>query len=172
MKKLLSLVSVLSLAIISFAIATTAKAVCPVCTVAVIGGIGLSRWLGIDDSVTGLWIGGLTVSMIMWTIDWMDRKNYKFKGRKIIITIGYYLLIVVPLFFTNIIGHPLNKLWGIDKLLLGIIMGSIFFFIGALLYPYLKKKNGDKAYFPYQKVVMPIAPLIILSVIFYFLTRH
>ena len=37
--------------------AIPAKAICPVCTVAVGAGIGLSRWLGIDDSITGLWIG-------------------------------------------------------------------------------------------------------------------
>lgn len=170
MKKITFITSVIT-AMTGIIIASTAQAVCPVCTVAVAGGVGLSRWLGIDDSIAGLWIGGLTVSMIMWTIDWMNRKNYRFKGRKIIITLGYYLLIVVPLFFTNIMGHPLNKIWGIDKLLLGIILGTIFFFGGALLYPYLKKKNGDKAYFPYQKIVMPITPLIILSAIFYFLTR-
>ncbi|MFA6919405.1 MAG: hypothetical protein WC244_04870 [Patescibacteria group bacterium] len=170
MKKLILIIPIIA-SLASLAIASAVQAVCPVCTVAVVGGVGLSRWLGIDDSIAGLWIGGLTVSMIMWTIDWMDRKNYKFKGRKIIITIGYYLLIVVPLFFTNIMGHPLNKIWGIDKLLLGIILGSILFFGGAMLYSYLKKKNGDKAHFPYQKVVMPIAPLIIFSIIFYFLTR-
>ncbi len=169
-KKIITIAPALAI-LTGLLVATTAKAVCPICTIAVIGGVGLSRWLGIDDSISGLWIGGLTVSMIMWTIDWMNRKNYRFKGRKIVITIGYYLLIVVPLFFTNIMGHPLNKIWGIDKLLLGIIVGSIFFFAGALLYPLAKNKKTGKPYFPYQKVVMPISPLIILSIIFYFLTK-
>lgn len=164
---------IISIATVLTGLALTgnAQAVCPVCTVAVVGGVGLSRWLGIDDTIAGLWIGGLTVSLIMWTIDWMNRKNYKFKGRKIIITLAYYLLIVVPLFFTNIMGHPLNKIWGIDKLLLGIIFGSALFFAGAMLYPYSKNKKTNKPYFPYQKVAMPVSPLIILSIIFYFLTR-
>jgi hypothetical protein len=33
-------------------------------------------------------------------------------------------------------------------------------------------KNDNKAYFPFQKVAMPIAPLIVLTVIFYYITRR
>jgi hypothetical protein len=149
-----------------------AFAICPVCTIAVGAGVGLSRYFGVDDTITGLWIGALTVSMIMWTINWLNKKNIKFIGRKIITTIFYYALIVIPLFYTGIMGHVLNKMWGIDKLLIGIMFGSFFFFIFGLGYQYLKKKNNNKAYFPFQKVVMPVAPLIILTIIFYFLTRR
>jgi hypothetical protein len=39
--------------------AETASAICPLCTIAVGAGVGLSRWIGVDDAVTGLWIGGL-----------------------------------------------------------------------------------------------------------------
>jgi hypothetical protein len=35
----------------------------------------------------------------------------------------------------------------------------------------LKKKNQDKVYFPFQKVVFAISPLIVLSAIFYILTK-
>ncbi len=148
-----------------------AKAVCPVCTVAVGAGVGFSRWLGIDDTVSGLWIGGLTVSMIIWTINWLKKKNINFKWRAGLIFAGYYLLIVVPLYFTGIIGHPFNRLWGIDKIILGVAFGSVFFYLGDILYDYLKKKNGGHAHFPFEKVVMPIAPLILLSALFYFLTK-
>jgi len=157
-----------------FIFAEKALAVCPICTIAVVAGVGLSRWLGIDDSITGLWVGGLTVSMITWTISWFDKKNIRFKGRLIITILGYYLLIVVPLYFMGIMGNPLSTLCAcgvVDKLLLGIIAGSIAFWFGASWYYYLKEKNQDKAYFPFQKVVMPISPLIILSIIFYLLTK-
>lgn len=160
-------ISVIS--IIGFFIALPVRAVCPVCTVAVIAGVGLSRWLGIDDSISGLWIGGLTVSVIIWTLNWMNKKNYHFPAREFLIIIGYYVLIIAPLFFTDILGHPLNKLWGVDKLLLGIIIGSLSFLSGALLYNWMKKRHDNRAYFPFQKVVMPILPLIILSLILYFL---
>lgn len=151
--------------------AKSVLAVCPVCTVAVGAGIGLSRWLGIDDTITGLWIGGLTVSLIMWTINWFDKKNIIFKFRKIITSAGYYLIIVAPLYWMGIMGHIYNKIWGIDKLLLGIIIGSIVFLNSSLWYQSSKKKNGNKAYFPFQKVAMPVGFLAVFSAIFYFITK-
>ena len=165
-KKLLPVLGILAV-LIPF----SAKAVCPVCTVAVAAGVGLSRYLGIDDIISGLWIGGLIISLIIWTINWLNKKNIHFMGRKIIVIIGYYVLIIVPLYWGGIMGHELNKFWEIDKLLLGIIMGSIGFSFGAWVYYFLKAKNNGHAYFPFQKVVMPISPLIVLSVIFYFLTK-
>ncbi len=127
-----------------------AFAICPVCTIAVGAGVGLARYLKVDDAISGVWIGGLTVSMIMWTVNWLNKKNIKFIGRKILITAIYYAIIVLPLFYTGIMGHPLNKMWGIDKLLVGIIFGSVVFFAFGLWYQFLKKKNNNKAYFPFH----------------------
>jgi len=146
----------------------SAIAVCPLCTVAVSAGIGFSRWFGVDDVISGLWIGGLTVSLIVWSIDWLNKKNIRFFGRRSFIVLIYYALMVVPLYWYDFIGHALNKLWGIDKLLLGIIVGSIAFALGVGLYVYLKKKNDGKAQFPFQKVIMPVAFLFVLSVFFHY----
>lgn len=148
---------------------TAAKAVpiCVICTAAVSAGIGLSRWLGVDDTITGLWIGSLAVSISLWTINWLSGKNIKFFGRQPLIFVIYYASIIWPLYHYNIIGHPLNKLWGIDKLLLGIIVGTVGFIVAVLLNEYLKKKNDGRVYFPFQKVVLPIGLLAILSLTFY-----
>ena len=156
---------------ISFLWTSSAMAICPICTVAVGAGVGFSRWLGVDDTITGLWIGGLTVSMIMWTIDWLGKKNVLFKEGKILTVLAYYAIIIIPLYWTGIMGHPFNKIWGIDKLLVGIILGSITFFLFGIWYYHIKAKNGGHAYFPFQKVVMPVAPLIVLSFILYLLTK-
>ncbi|KUK50174.1 MAG: transmembrane(s)proteins 13..35 [Parcubacteria bacterium 33_209] len=156
-----------------FVFADKALAVCPVCTVAVASGVGASRSVGVDDLIIGLWVGALIVSMIMWTVDWLNKKNFKFKGLGILTAIGYFALVVLPLYTMDIIGNPLNSFCGcgIDKLLVGIIGGSIAFWFGAVWYEYLKERNNNKAYFPFQKVVMPILPVIILSIMFYFLTK-
>jgi len=147
-----------------------ARAVCPVCTVGVVAGLGLSRWLGIDDTISGLWIGGILMSVSAWTINWLKQKKWYFKGAPFIVTAIYYASVVIPLYIKEIIGHPFNTYWGLDKLVLGIIIGSFFFFSGAILYKYFKNKNG-KAHFPFEKVVLPISPLVILSMVFYFLTK-
>ena len=149
----------------------SAYAICPICTIAVGAGVGLSRWLGVDDTISGIWIGGLAISSIWWTINWLNSKHIRFFGRKPLIVVGYYILILTPFYSTDIVGHPLNTLWGFDKLLLGIVIGSITFFVFGMWYFYMKKKNDGHAHFPFEKVVMPIAPLIILTIFFYFITR-
>ncbi len=146
----------------------SAKAVCPICTVAVCASLGLSRYLGIDDTITGLWIGGLAVSLIIWTIDWLNKKNIRFLFRQPLIVIFYYAIIIWPLYQFKFAGIATNKLWGIDKIILGMAIGSIGFIISAIAYQYLKKKNNGHAYFPFQKVLMPVGVLALLSLIFYF----
>lgn len=146
-----------------------ALAVCPICTVAVGAGVGFSRYLGIDDVITGLWIGGLTVSMIAWTIAWLDKKNIHFQGRKILTALLYYLLIIPPLYWMDVMGHPLNVLWGVDRLLAGIIFGSGVFLFSVLGYDWLKVKNSGHSHFPFQKVAMPVGALILASGLAYFL---
>jgi hypothetical protein len=163
MKKIIS-IFVLGL----FAAVPLAHAVCPVCTVAVGAGLGLAEWLGIDDSISGLWIGALIVSMSIWTINWLNGKNIRFTGRKILIFAAYYLIVVGPLFWKGKIGHPLNRLCGIDKLLFGIILGSLLFAVGVTFHNYIRKRNENKSYFKGQKIAFAVIPLIIASIILYF----
>lgn len=154
--------------VLSSLIAKSALAFCPVCTVAVGAGLGLAQWLGIDDSVSGLWIGALIVSMSIWTINWLNGKNIKFKGRKILIFLAYYLVVIMPLYWKGMIGHPMNRLCGMDKLLFGIILGTVLFSAGVIFHNYIRKRNENRSYFKGQKIVFGIAPLIIASIILYF----
>jgi hypothetical protein len=153
------------------AVTNQAQAICPVCTLVIGAGLGLSRWLGIDDTISGLWIGGLTASLIGWTIDWFNRINFRFYGRKILTALVYYSIVIIPLYYLNMIGHPLNRLWGLDKIILGTIIGTIAFVVTVIIYNHMKKNNNDHAYFPFQKVIMPATVLLVLSFIFYFITK-
>ncbi|MCK9393539.1 MAG: hypothetical protein WCX30_03625 [Candidatus Paceibacterota bacterium] len=154
--------------------------VCQVCTVAVVAGSYLAREYGIDDAITGLWIGALTLLTCQWTMQWIElllkKKNKKIKkGAKIVInTLVYillYVLIVWPLHSLGIIGIANNEVFGIDKILFGIIAGTVVFFSAQLWYEEMKTNNNGKAFFPFQKVVMPVGSLILLSIIFYFFTK-
>jgi len=170
-KKYLSPIALLS--VIFLALGKPAAAICPVCVVAVGAGLGLSEYLGIDNTIAGLWIGGLLVALSLWTIDYFQKKNWTWGNtylRDISIFILYYALTIWPLWAENMIGQNNQMLWGIDKLILGIIIGSLVFILSNLSYAYLKKKNGGKAYFPFQKVAIPITSLLIFSFIFYFIT--
>jgi uncharacterized membrane protein YhdT len=68
---------------------------------------------------------------------------------------------------TGIIGHPQNKFLGIDKLIFGIFSGTIIFLISILFENYLRKKNQGKVYFKFQKVLIPVLFLLVLSLIFW-----
>ncbi len=146
----------------------SALAVCPVCTVAVGAGLGLAEWIGIDDLISGLWIGALIISMSIWTINWMNEKNIRFKGRKILIFLTYYAIIILPLWLKGTIGHPFHQFCGIDKLLFGIIIGSLLFAIGVISHGIIRKKNNNVSYFQGQKIVFSIAPIIIASIFLYY----
>ena len=160
------------LLVANFLVVFSASAFCPVCVVVAGAGLVFSRWLGIDDTVTSLWIGGLLVAVAAWTIEWLKKKKINFKGLSFITYLAYYAMVIIPFYTTGFIGHPFNRLWNIDKILLGIIIGSVvFYFVGAW-YQYLKKKNNGHAQFPFQKVAMPLGALLILSLIFYFLLNN
>jgi hypothetical protein len=142
-------------------------AFCPVCTVTVGTGVGLCRYLGIDDLISGIWIGGFLMSLVIWTIEWLEKKKIKFLFRKPLVLIFWYAIAIWPLSTFEIIGHPQNKFLGIDKLIFGIVSGSIAFLLSLLSQKFLLKKNKGKVFFPFQKVVIPISFLVILSLIFY-----
>ncbi len=165
---------VLFLAVVASAtfFAPIVKAVpCAVCTIAVSSCVGLARWLKIDDRITGIWVGALIVSLIIWTIHYLDKKNIKFKGRKILTAVLWYASVIIPFYFTGLIGHPLNKCWGVDSLLFGIILGTIIFVLADFLHNYLKKKNNDKVYFHLQKAILPVSFLALGSLIIYLIIR-
>lgn len=154
----------------NYLIITTARAVCPVCIVAVGAGVGLTRYLGVSDLISGSWIGALILASSFWLSKWLKGKGVKLKFLTPISILLMYVMTIVPLFFSNIIGHPYNQLLGIDKLILGIIIGSVIFLLALLLDKQVRAKVGHQL-FSYQKVVFPVSSLIILSLILYFLTK-
>ncbi|MGE5425840.1 MAG: hypothetical protein ACM3PZ_02095 [Bacillota bacterium] len=153
--------------------ALPAKAVCPVCVVAVGAGLGLSQYLGIDDTIAGAWIGGMLVAVSTWTIELFEKKSWlnQFRSpRNLLIFLAYYGLVIWSLFRQGLLGTPGNTLYGSDKLALGIAAGSIFFAAAVATYEKMKRSNG-KAHFPFEKVVLPVGTLAFLSLVFYILTR-
>jgi hypothetical protein len=148
---------------------------CPVCTVTVIAGLGISRLLGIDDVIASLWIGAFILSFSFVTIDWIKKQKWylHFNGSTVkqftssTVFILMYLFVLIPFKLNHTIGITRNTLWGIDKIILGIFLGSIVFLIGVWADKF-QRKRFKKIFFPYQKVVFPVAILVITSLVFYF----
>lgn len=169
MKKQIFILALFILAGTVFANVALAQPVCPVCTVAIVGGLGFSRWLGVDDLVSSVWIGAGLLTIVYWTNFWLEKKKWNFKFYKTAVVLFYYVLSLLPLYFLKIIGQPLNTVFGIDKIILGAVLGTAVLLFGLKLHSWLKKNNNDKSYFPYQRVAVPVAILILTSLIFYLL---
>jgi len=161
----------LLLFLLMLALPAPAHAVCPICTLAVAGGLGLSRWLGIDDTITGIWIGGLIISSALWLADWIKRKSWKVPYPEVLSIILMILLVIPPLYWSDLIGLPGNTFWGVDKVILGTLIGSLLFMVGVWLDKYLRTTNEGKVYVYYQKVIAPVFLLTLGSFAFYLITK-
>ncbi len=169
MKKINKVFLFFSLATSYLLLATNSYAVCPVCTIAVGAGLGLSRYLGIDDTITGLWVGGLILSSAFWAADWLHNKKVGIKLSVLngAMSVLFFFVTIIPLYFTDIIGHPYNQVYGLDKLVFGTLFGMVIFLLALALDKQVRKINGRQL-FVYQKVVFPVTSLAIISLIMYF----
>ena len=149
---------------------TITWAFCPVCVVAVGAGLGLARWIGIDDTVSGIWIGGLLIAFVGWLINFLKNKKWTFPFYGPFALIATYTLVIIPMYYQDILGHPAHTIWGIDKLIFSISLGSLIFIASQILYEWMRQKNNHKPFFPFQKIVMPIIFLLIASLFFYVIT--
>lgn len=139
--------------------------ICQLCVVTIGAGLGLSRWLGIDDVVSSVWIGALLVSVILWTLMYLKKKGWSFQDDGVVITFAYILLIYTPLYYVGIVGNSENQIFGLDKIIFGSSIGVASLFLGHWTNLYMKKKNNGKAFFSFQKVIIPVLFLIITSLI-------
>jgi len=164
------IILLLSLIVFLFILPVSVHAVCPICTVVVVGGLGISRWLGIDDVVTSVWIGGLILSSGFWFSNWIQKRKWPIPFPDITSLAIFYLLTIPSLYWGHFIGLKGNTLWGTDKVLLGTIIGSIAFLIGMGADKLLRKINHGHVYIYFQKVIMPVLMLALASLGLFLIT--
>jgi len=159
MNKILKL-AVPALTLIPYA----AQAQCPVCTAAVLVGLEGARRMGVDEAIVGVWAGGLFLALIFMVWNIMRSKGVKNPLWYLLPVVGPVAVLVTMWMLK--IGFGVGTLFGVDKFLLGILVGAVVFFIATRWYFRLKKKNGGKSWFPFQKVVWPVSALLIASAVF------
>ncbi|MFA5160998.1 MAG: hypothetical protein WC421_02020 [Elusimicrobiales bacterium] len=144
-----------------------ALAFCPLCAVAAGAGLAAARVFGVDDTISGVWAGGLIVALNQWSLGWLEKKDFRFPGYKTAATAMWWLAFLTPLYARGYIMSPLNSVWGMDKLLLGLLCGSLSFYLCAKWYESIKAANGGHGRYPFQKVALPVMPLVMLSMFFH-----
>lgn len=150
---------------------SAASAVCPVCTVAVGAGLEGARLLGVDDVITGIWAGGLTLSLFLWTAGWLKKRGVKSAFWQLFVPFIVYYALLCMVYLMPDVQFGAHTLWGVDKFLLGIIVGTVCFWGGARWYVSIKRKNGGHAQFAFQKVVVPVSLLLVATLVFWLITK-
>ena len=148
-----------------------AWAVCPVCTVAVGAGLEGARLLGVDDVITGIWAGGLTLSLFFWTVGWLKKRGVTNVWLLIVLPLVVYYGLLGAVYLMPGVTFGAQTLWGIDKFMLGVTVGTLAFYLGARWYVKIKRDNGGHAKFAFQKVVVPLSFLLVATAVFWLITK-
>ena len=167
-KSVLSAVIVFVAAVLAM---PAAWAVCPVCTVAVGAGLEGARRLGVDDVITGIWAGGLTLSLFFWTVGWLKKRGVTNVWLLIVLPLVVYYGLLGAVYLMPGVTFGAQTLWGIDKFMLGVIVGTLAFYLGARWYVKIKRDNGGHAKFAFQKVVVPLSFLLVATAVFWLITK-
>jgi len=142
-----------------------AYAHCPLCVAGAGVGLTLSRLLGIDDTITGIWLGVFLGALAFWFSMNLGRKNKIFRNKliELIIYISFTVLTIISFYQFNLIEKHID-IFGFDKLPFGMVVGGVVFYLINLIH--------IKHYFAYQKIIISLGTMTLLSVIFYILLNY
>ncbi len=145
-----------------------ANPACPICTVAVGASLEIARRLGVDDAVVGVWAGALLVMIGFWTIRWFEKKNWNFWGRDFWL-ISLSVAMIGFMYISELVYAPQPILvFYLDPFLFSTLVGAFVMYYSSELYQIMKARNGGHAHFPFEKVVVPVVSLLLVSVYFYY----
>ncbi|MDO9028148.1 MAG: hypothetical protein Q7U68_04725 [Candidatus Roizmanbacteria bacterium] len=137
---------------------------CPVCVITVGGGLLIAKKLGIDDLLVSIWISGLNTAMAFWIASTIKKKivNDPYLPAEALAkaglwSFGFYFLTIVYLWYSKQL---------VNKVFLGLTVGLVVFFLAMLTDKALRQKKNGKALFYYQKVVIPIVYLLVVTITF------
>ena len=156
------------LLLVVFTFPALANPACAVCTLAVGASLELARYMGVDDSVVGMWSGALLALIGYWLIKWFDKKNWHFGGRDFIL-IASSVAMIGFMYVSRMEYRPYPILvFYLDPFLFSVIAGALVLVYSSIFYQWMKARNGGRAHYPFEKVVVPVVALILLNVVFYF----
>ena len=150
--------------------APSALAHCPLCVAGAGVGLSLSRVLGIDDSITGVWLAAFLGAISFWTETAFFKKQELRLILRPLIYVGIFATTIWSFYkFNLIVTH--GEIFGIHKLTFGIIVGGVIFYLVDLADDLIIKKAG-KVFFPYQRIIVSLGTILLLSFGIYILINY
>ena len=159
-----------------------AYAHCPLCVGGAAIGLSVARYFGIDDAITAVWLAALIGAVSFWLDGWLAKKTkVKPEILRPVTYIVFFGLTIWSFYAFNdylisnlrfyLINPHAGQLWGVDKLTFGVISGGILFYLVDILDNYIIKRNG-RVYFPFQRIIVSLGSILILSVGLYILMNY
>ena len=160
----------LILVLILIAIIPGVMAHCPLCTAATIIGVGVTRSLGWDDAIVGVFVGAMIVSSALWLNNILKKRNIG--GNTFLrigsITIATFVLTLLSFYFAGIFG-PANtyRIFGMEKIIFGSFSGAVVSFATFFVSNEIKRRNDGKILFNYQTMALTFGALILNALLFW-----
>lgn len=167
-KPVISLIFLYLISIVVFM--QSAMAHCPLCTVGTIAGVGITRSLGLDDSIVGIFVGAMIVSSALWLNRIFKNKNIGGHNglRFVSLLILTIVLTLLTFYLAGLFGIGNNyRIFGIERLTFGAISGGIVSLAAFNVSNEIKKRNKNKTLFNYQTISITFLALILNAVIFW-----
>lgn len=142
---------------------------CPLCTGATIVGVGVTRSLGLDDSIIGVFIGAMIVSSALWVNNILKKKNIGGNATLRIgsITMATFVLTFLTFYYAGLFGlGNTYRIFGVEKIVFGALSGGIVSFATFGISNKIKKDNNGKTLFNYQTMALTFGGLILNALLF------
>lgn len=139
----------------------------PLCPIGLIGGMALARWLGVSDFVLGLWIGALLISVSVVTVKWLAKYGKDFKGSFWVVFLLTLALTVYSVKEQLVWSGPGLIFW-LPAVIAGMIAGAVLIFAIDFVNKFFIARNEGKVYFLYQKLVVPLVGVLVVSLLVHF----
>lgn len=167
MKKLIFIL--LSLVVIKLAFPIPVFAHCPLCVAGAAVGLSLSRLVGVDDAVTGVWMAAFLGAMSLWTTN-LIKVRAPLPFLKPLVYILIFGLTIWSFYKFNLIPRFSGEILGVHKLTFGMIIGGIVFYLTEVVDDLIIAAN-KKVFFPYQRVVVSLGSILVLSFAMFYLVN-
>ncbi len=154
---------------IGLVLARPAYAHCPLCVVGAGAGLSLSRVLGIDDSITGVWMAAFLGATSFW-LNNSIKKTY-IPLQKPVIYILIFATTILSFYRFGLINEHNGLIFNLPKLTFGMLTGGVLLYLVDIVNAVIKKRKG-KVLFPYQSIVFMLGSMVILSIGIYILINY
>lgn len=163
------------LSLAGFAFVKPVYAHCPLCVVGAGAGLSLSRVLGIDDSITGVWMAAFLGVMSFWINNSIIKKSASKKEyipfQKLIIYIAIFATTIFSFYRFGLINEHNGLIYNLPKLTFGLLTGGALLYLVDMVNEAIKKKKG-KVLFSYQSLVFTLGSMFLLSIGIYILINY